>query len=376
MNKKRDWKYNLPFFILCAMLGTQACLMLSLHAHASAQVNVLSHNGFIREPEGFYQVVGELENTGDVNLNFINVTVAFYDTAGEVLGTSTTPSMIKTLLPGRKAPFSTAFLEEPGEYVAYHDLISVNFTEYAVEVPLGLQIVSSSHSIDANGRMNVSGELKNIGNEKATNARVVATFHNGSGGVVAVTNGFLEGSLTYDVEPGQTVSFKAYLAKERVPLVASYSLATESDQYASVLGEPPTPIPDTEEPTASLVAKVNNKNYVTAFTVNSDTIITFDGSGSTDNIGITSYKWDFGDGATAMTAIANHTYTNLGTYTVQLTVEDAAGNNDIRTIKVTVENIVTENSPLPYWIIVGLIVIATLILVTRTRFRRKRFRRK
>jgi aqualysin 1 len=55
---------------------------------------------------------------------------------------------------------------------------------------------------------------------------------------------------------------------------------------------------------------------------------TFDGSGSTDDHGIVSYAWNFGDGASTTSAgspVVTHSYTARGQYTVTLTVTDAAG---------------------------------------------------
>ena len=55
-------------------------------------------------------------------------------------------------------------------------------------------------------------------------------------------------------------------------------------------------------------------------------VVTFDGSGSTDNVGIASYSWDFGDGNSSDMAKVPHTYAAPGTYTAMLTVTDTAGN--------------------------------------------------
>lgn len=67
----------------------------------------------------------------------------------------------------------------------------------------------------------------------------------------------------------------------------------------------------------------------------------FDGSGSSDNIGVTRYSWDFdaGDGISvdANAITASHVYAAAGTYTVTLIVNDAAGNGPVSdTLKVTV----------------------------------------
>ncbi|MGY3126532.1 PKD repeat protein [Agrococcus sp. UYP33] len=65
----------------------------------------------------------------------------------------------------------------------------------------------------------------------------------------------------------------------------------------------------------------------------------FDGSGSTAAGGstISSYAWQFGDGATGTGASATHDYDAAGTYSVTLTVTDSRGLSDAITQDVTVE---------------------------------------
>jgi PKD repeat protein len=64
--------------------------------------------------------------------------------------------------------------------------------------------------------------------------------------------------------------------------------------------------------------------------------VAFDASSSTDDRGIASYSWDFGDGTTSTAIATTHTYENGGTYIVILTVTDLFGNQgiDIQIIKV------------------------------------------
>jgi PKD repeat protein len=63
----------------------------------------------------------------------------------------------------------------------------------------------------------------------------------------------------------------------------------------------------------------------------------FDGAASTDNVGVVSYEWAFGDGDTASGVTASHQYASAGTYTVTLNVSDLAGNDDTDTAEVEVE---------------------------------------
>jgi len=54
--------------------------------------------------------------------------------------------------------------------------------------------------------------------------------------------------------------------------------------------------------------------------------ITLDGSFSRSAEGeIVQYKWDFGDGETAVGAIVTHTYQQTGRFTVVLTINDDSG---------------------------------------------------
>ena len=62
----------------------------------------------------------------------------------------------------------------------------------------------------------------------------------------------------------------------------------------------------------------------------------FNGSSSTDDVGIISWAWNYGDNTTGSGAVAPHTYANAGTYTVQLTVTDGGGLSNTATTQVAV----------------------------------------
>ena len=64
----------------------------------------------------------------------------------------------------------------------------------------------------------------------------------------------------------------------------------------------------------------------------------FDSSGSTDDVGITSYSWDFGDGVNSSAANPQHTYTANGNYTVILVVADVESASDNASATFRVKN--------------------------------------
>lgn len=85
---------------------------------------------------------------------------------------------------------------------------------------------------------------------------------------------------------------------------------------------------DTEPPIADAGADA---------TVYEDDICQFNGTGSTDNIGIMNYTWDFGD-ILGYGPTPTHIYTKAGVFLAELTVTDVLGNQDTDTVKITVLN--------------------------------------
>ena len=64
--------------------------------------------------------------------------------------------------------------------------------------------------------------------------------------------------------------------------------------------------------------------------------VTFTGDGSTDDVAVVSYLWDFNDGSATVTdPNPTHTFNQAGTYMVELTVADAEGLTDMTTISIT-----------------------------------------
>jgi PKD repeat protein len=87
---------------------------------------------------------------------------------------------------------------------------------------------------------------------------------------------------------------------------------------------------DFEPPTAKI--KVTPGTTGTApFTV------VLDASSSTDDRGIASYSWDFGDNTSGTGILVTKKYSNAGTYIVILTVTDYFGNEGYATETITVE---------------------------------------
>ncbi|MBS3122337.1 Ig-like domain-containing protein [Candidatus Woesearchaeota archaeon] len=80
------------------------------------------------------------------------------------------------------------------------------------------------------------------------------------------------------------------------------------------------------------VASVNQSS------VDQNVNIQFNGSNSSDNIGIVSYLWNFGDSSTNTSEVALHKFTNSGMFNVSLNTTDAAGNSGFAYVTVTIRD--------------------------------------
>ncbi len=73
----------------------------------------------------------------------------------------------------------------------------------------------------------------------------------------------------------------------------------------------------------------------------------FNGTGSTDDVGVTSWQWSFGVGTSGNGATVTHAYATGGTYPVTLTVRDSAGLASSLTKPVTVGSV--NQPPVAAW---------------------------
>jgi len=101
------------------------------------------------------------------------------------------------------------------------------------------------------------------------------------------------------------------------------------------------------------VRKIENKQPSASFTFSpasgtAPLAVNFDGSASADPDGsIAAYAWDFGDGGTASSAKASHTYAAAGTFNAKLTVTDDSGASASTTKTITVSAAAPPSPPPP-----------------------------
>jgi hypothetical protein len=190
-------------------------------------VIVLSSSGWIDSSE-VYHVTGEVQNTGSNTVSFVEISATFYDSSNKVVDTQFTYAYLSYVQPNAKSPFDVIDLQSTMVPKIDHYNLQTSYMPSSSHQEC-LQILSNSSYTDSTGAFHVAGEIKNTGTATSTSTEVYATFYDQTGKVVdasfALTN-------PDTVAPGSTSPFDiTSMDSTRVPLISSYSLTAESNEY-------------------------------------------------------------------------------------------------------------------------------------------------
>jgi parallel beta-helix repeat protein len=137
----------------------------------------------------------------------------------------------------------------------------------------------------------------------------------GSSSGTAENNGTKNCSLTVSLTYSKTYYWYVHAYDGTYWTNKTYWFKTVSDSGGGSPGEPPVVILN-KKPVAKVSADAPYQGLI-------NTDIIFDGSGSDDPDGnITTWFWTFGDGTNGTGMTVGHSFSNVGTYTVNLTVTD------------------------------------------------------
>lgn len=166
------------------------------------EVTLVSSSDWASPGSSYRHVVGEVRNTGDVNVYAIEVNLEFYDAGGTLLATDRTYVHVGILAPGDLAGFDSMFAVPPG-YQHYSVTISAEPTSQDPNHNFTVRV--TNRFTTAGGYEHIVGQVTN---DNATNARLVSvysTFYDASGRAVGQEHTFVNGD---ELGPGQTGSYE------------------------------------------------------------------------------------------------------------------------------------------------------------------------
>jgi hypothetical protein len=235
---KRTVVISLMFVVMISLFVNLVPSVLSL----SENVEVLGYSWYISSINSFI-VVGEVQNVGPNNIEYIALRGFLNSTDGQDQAWSTSVPYSSEILPQQKVPFVMYFFTDTSisedfnwisgdlNNVEYEVIISNETDNY--QYP-DLEIINESPHIDSNGIYTITGRVQNTGNQAAGKLWVVGTFYNSTGSVIAT--GFSDYLTPDSLQAGQTTSFTLNTV-DTIPELENEmrSLAYEITDYALLI---------------------------------------------------------------------------------------------------------------------------------------------
>ena len=136
-------------------------------------------------PLGGLWVLGEVENTSAFTLEQIRVGVKLLDANEETLAVEDGSALLNLVEPGNVAPFAILFEKAPKEFASYqiYPLSSVPAYEGGYYKDLAVEDLAFEGELNAS--YEVTGSVRNVGQDEATGVQVVLTAYDSLDRVIA-----------------------------------------------------------------------------------------------------------------------------------------------------------------------------------------------
>ncbi len=203
-------------------------ILLIAPAYGASNLQVLNYSSYTNS-NGLPVVVGEIVNDGKEPVKSVEVKVSFMDDSGQVIDSGEAVTAAAVIPAGQKSPFMIVGSVGYSDSITSYELQIMNFAR-AQNKPVMLQIVSTGEFSDGVSEVSIIGEVSNLGEDAAANTKVHATFYDDSGRVIGYSSTSPEPTT---IEPNGKASFGLKI-HERVPVIQSFTLFAESDQYSTL----------------------------------------------------------------------------------------------------------------------------------------------
>jgi hypothetical protein len=204
------------FTLVLLSLFVASFMALPFSNGQTANIKVSNYTWYI-DSAGLLDVAGEVENIGTSTVSAIHLSAQMTTTTGTTQATQTM-AYAKDLLPNQKAPFYMSFYVQADETTGVTPGIA-NVEVAVTSAPTttsylyqDVQVTSQQHSIgttsDDKGVYWVTGTLQNKGSQTAKDVRILGTFYDKTGKVVAIGGYTDTDPLSTSLAAGASVNFK------------------------------------------------------------------------------------------------------------------------------------------------------------------------
>ena len=224
---KKMFSDSIKSLVFIVFLLAVICFPMTVNAAPQIEI-ITSHTSYV-DSIGYFNIVGEVHNIGDQAANYVEISATLYNSGNEVIITISNYAALAVLLPESKSPFRIEYVDIAQSALVDHYSLNVEFMP-TDSIPKQLEIATHDSSIVI-GSMVIEGEVENTGDSTATYVTVFATCYDEAGNVVQVGGVYAN---PVDIGVNQKGPFSMMIDYENTDLINSYTLTTESENYAMI----------------------------------------------------------------------------------------------------------------------------------------------
>ena len=202
-------------------------LLIFIIPDAWAQANIENDYRYIGD-DGTMHIVGEILNNSDKPLNQVNISATLYSD-DSIIHQASTKTLTNIIMPGMKGAFDIIVNEK----IDYVDNYILN-VDYKITNPKS-QVIEITSAEFRHGPINniiMQGTVANNGDTTANMVKIIATFYDRDGNVVAVSQARTEPDY---LRANHETSFLITIPdKSQAKMIVDYSLVAESEEYTAV----------------------------------------------------------------------------------------------------------------------------------------------
>lgn len=223
-------------FVIIISVGVGAYYVTLLSTPTSRvpkSLEIISHTSYTDEVKDitFFVVAGVIQNNLTTNVDSVNITATFFDVANNTIGTEVSQSELNIIKSGQKSPFEVSLVLGSSTDIPYRYELSASCFETDEEPVAGLEIVNEVESFDEDGYHRIVGQVQNNGKRKAFSVKVICTYHNLDGDVIAISHAYVSQSV---IEGGDKAVFELSSKPHEIN-PASYELFIVAQRYEPLL---------------------------------------------------------------------------------------------------------------------------------------------
>ncbi len=154
----------------------------STPAHPDLQIKGVT--SYLDE-NGYYNLVGEVLNSGDNNMENVEIIATYYDGSGKVIGTADTNTELYVIAKNVAAPFNIIPDSNKIQPATYKLDVQGDMTN---DQPFsGPTVQNTSTLIDDTGCYDITGQVKNASTKPADEVKIVATYYDAAKNVIGTS---------------------------------------------------------------------------------------------------------------------------------------------------------------------------------------------